>query len=158
MSSPNLFVVGATVLWAVVGAFLAVVDLRTRRLPTRPIWATAGSVWVLYSVASIVEGTHQRLLDGLIGALLCGGLLAVVHFAHPPSMGFGDVRLSVLNGLVCGWWGWQVAVVGLAAGFMLALPEAVYTLVRYGPRDGRPLGPYLVAGSAPVVIWINAIS
>ena len=37
---------------------------------------------------------------------------------------------------------------GLAAGFVLALPQAVWTLIREDSKTGKPLGPYLVAGSA----------
>jgi hypothetical protein len=73
--------------------------------------------------------------------------MAAVHFAHPPSLGFGDVRLSVLNGLLCGWWGLQVALAGLAAGFVLALPEALVALARHGLRERRPPGPYRLLGS-----------
>ncbi len=146
-------VLTALVAWAAAAARLAVVDLRTRTLPTRIIWSAAGAVWVLYAVAAISEGVPAGLVGAAIGAAVCGGALAVVHFAHPPSLGFGDVRLAVLNGLLCGWWGWRAALAALAAGFLLALPEAVVTLVREGARAARPLGPYLISGTAGVVIW-----
>ena len=139
--------------WGASAAWLAVYDLRTRTLPTRVIWCTAGAVWVLWVVASLLEADASGLIGAAIGAAICGGGLAVVHFCHPPSMGFGDVRLAVLNGLLCGWWGWRIALAGLAAGFLLALPEAIITLARKGLSASRPLGPYLVAGSAAAAIW-----
>ena len=120
------------------------------------IWPTAAVVWVLYSAASLVEGRAAGLVGAAVGAAVCGSALAAVHLAHPPSMGFGDVRLSVLNGLLCGWWGWQTALLGLAAGFMLAVPEAVVAMARHGLRASRPLGPYLVAGAAAATIWAAA--
>lgn len=146
----------AVVTWFCAAVWLAVTDLRTRLLPTRWIWPTAGAVWVLYASAAIIDAEPAGLIGAAVGAALCGGALAAVHFAHPPSMGFGDVRLSVLNGLVCGWWGWHVALVGLAAGFFLALPEALVTMVRQGIRTSRPLGPYLVAGTAVALVWAVA--
>ena len=146
--------VGAAVaVWLVAGVRLAVTDLRTGLLPTRVIWPTAAVVWVLYSAASLVEAEHAGLLGALVGAAACGGLLASVHLVHPPALGFGDVRLSVLNGLLCGWWGWQTAVLGLTAGFVLALPEALIVLARHGRSASRPLGPYLLAGAAAAVGW-----
>lgn len=151
MTAPAL-VIAALVVWAAAGVRLALVDLRSRILPTRLIWSTAGVVWVLFTAASLVAGEPDGLAGAAVGGAVCGGALAVVHFVHPPAMGFGDVRLSALNGLVCGWWGWQAALLGLMAGFLLALPEAVVTLVRLGPRAGRPLGPYLVAGTAAASI------
>ncbi|MXV90666.1 MAG: prepilin peptidase [Acidimicrobiia bacterium] len=156
MIAPAL-VLAALVVWAAAGVRLAVIDFRSRILPTRLIWSAAGAVWVLYTAASLVEGVPEGLVGAAIGGAACGGALAVVHFSHPPSMGFGDVRLGVLNGLLCGWWGWQAALLGLMAGFLLALPEAVVTLVREGPRAGRPLGPYLIAGAAAVTAW-SAVS
>ena len=146
-------VVAALVVWGGAGGVLAVTDFRHRVLPTRIIWPTAGVVWVLYTAASLVERASAGLLWAAVGGAACGAALAVVHVAHPPSLGFGDVRLGVLNGLLCGWWGWQAALAGLMAGFLLALPEALITLVREGARASRPLGHYLLAGAAAVAIY-----
>ena len=146
-------VLAALAVWGVAGVWLAVTDLRSRILPTRIIWSTGAVVWVLYVAASLVAGEPGGLVGAAIGAAICGAALAVVHFAHPPSLGFGDVRLSVLNGLVCGWWGWQAALLGLMAGFLVALPEALVTLIRDGPRASRPLGHYLVVGAVAVAIY-----
>ena len=151
-----MLVAAAAAAWLTAGVWLAVADLRTGLLPTRVIWPTAGVVWALYAAASLEEAEPAGLIGAALGAALCGAILAAVHFAHPPSMGFGDVRLSVLNGLLCGWWGWQAALVGLMAGFALALPEALVVLARHGMRASRPLGPYLLAGAAAAVGWAAA--
>ena len=151
-----MLIAAAAAAWLTAGVWLAVADLRTGLLPTRVIWPTAGVVWALYAAASLVAAEPAGLIGAALGAALCGAILAAVHFAHPPSMGFGDVRLSVLNGLLCGWWGWQAALVGLMAGFALALPEALVVLARHGMRASRPLGPYLLAGAAAVVVWAAA--
>ncbi len=108
---------------------------------------------MLYSAASLIETDASGLLGSVLGGLVCGSALAAVYFLNPAWMGFGDVRLAALNGLLCGWWGWQVALWGLGAGFAAALPQAIWVLAREGSKAGRPLGPYLVAGSAAVVIW-----
>ena len=151
MSAP--LVISGIALWGGAAVRLAIVDLRTRTLPTRVIWSTAGIVWALYVAASLGAARADGLIGAAIGAAICGAALAVVHFAHPPSMGFGDVRLATLNGLVCGWWGWQAALLGLAAGFLVALPQAIITLIREGSRASRPLGPYLVLGAGATVAW-----
>lgn len=154
------FVVAALVVWGGAGGWLSVVDWRTRLLPTGVIWGAAGVVWGLYSVASMIEANPAGLLSAVAGGLGCGAVLAAVHYIHPPSLGFGDVRLGVLNGMLCGWWGWQAALVGLAAGFVLALPQAVWTLARQGAQTGKPFGPYMVAGSAVAAVrwaWTDGL-
>lgn len=153
---PAVLVAVAAAAWLVAGVWLAVTDWRTGLLPTRVIWPAAGAVWVLYAAAALLEGEPAGLIGAALGAAACGAALGAVHLAHPPSMGFGDVRLSVLNGLLCGWWGWQAALVGLMAGFVAAMPEAVVVLVRQGLRASRPLGPYLVAGAGAVALWSAA--
>ena len=149
-------VAAAAVVWLASGIWLGITDFRTGLLPTRVIWTTAAGVWVLYAAASLAAAEPAGLVGAALGAAACGALMAAVHFIHPPSMGFGDVRLSVLNGLLCGWWGWQVALVGLTLGFVLAVPEAVVVLLRHGLRTSRPLGPYLLAGAAAAAAWAAA--
>ena len=152
----SVLVAAAVAAWLGAGVRLAVTDLRTGRLPTRLIWPAAGIVWLLYAVASLIEAEPDGLIGAAVGAAVCGAIMAAVHFIHPSGLGFGDVRLSVLNGLLCGWWGWDVAVWGLAAGFALAVPEALVVLVRHGRSASRPLGPYLLAGTAAAVGWAAA--
>ena len=160
MEASAVPVAAAAAAWLGAGVRLAVTDLRTGLLPTRLIWPTAAAVWVLYAAASLIEaepgGPDGGLIGAALGAAACGALMAGVHFVHPPSLGFGDVRLSVLNGLLCGWWGWQAALLGLTAGFVLALPEALVVLARHGLRQSRPLGPYLLAGAAAAAGWAAA--
>ena len=154
--APAVLVATAALAWLVAGVSLAVTDLRTGLLPTRVVWPAAGLVWALLAAASLLDAEPKGLVGAVLGAAASGAILAAVHFAHPPSMGFGDVRLSVLNGLLCGWWGWQLAPLGLLAGFALAAPEALVVILRQGLRASRPLGPYLVAGTAAVVAWSMA--
>lgn len=152
----SVLIAVAAAAWLVAGLRLAVTDLRTGLLPTRLIWSTVAVVWVLYAAASLIEAESGGLIGAALGAAACGAIMAAVHFVHPPSLGFGDVRLSVLNGLLCGWWGWEVALLGLTAGFVLALPEALVVLARLGPRASRPLGPYLLAGTLVAAGWAAA--
>jgi len=149
----STLVVSALTAWLVSAVGLSIIDLRTRTLPTRIIWAAAGAVWLLYTAAALLAGRSGPLAGAALGALAASAPLALIHLIHPPSMGFGDVRFAVLNGMVCGWWGWHVALGGLAAGFGAALPEAVAVMIRHGARTSRPLGPYLAIGAGAAAWW-----
>ncbi|MYB80784.1 MAG: prepilin peptidase, partial [Acidimicrobiales bacterium] len=139
--------------WLIAASWLSIIDLRTRTLPTRIIWSTAAAVGVLLTAAALLAGRAEGIYGAALGALACSAPLAVVHFAHPPSMGFGDVRFAVLNGMLCGWWHWALALAALAASFLAASPDAVWTMTRRGTRASRPLGPYLALGTAGAVGW-----
>lgn len=148
----------AAAVWAAAALRLSVIDLRTRTLPSRIIWAAAAVVWVLYSAAALAAADPALLANAAAGAAACAAPLAVIHIAHRPSMGLGDVRFSVLNGMLCGWWGWQAAVAALAGAFCLALPEALWAMARHGPRTARALGPYLAVGAGATAAWSAAMS
>jgi len=77
----------ALAVWGASASWLAIVDRRTRTLPTRVIWSTAGVVWILWTAASLLEAQPAGLLGAAIGAAVCGGLLAAVHAVHPPVAG-----------------------------------------------------------------------
>ena len=67
----------------------------------------------------------------------------------PAGLGFGDVKLLGLLGLVLGWVGWAVL---LAAVFLGLMARAAFSLVlvltrRAGWRTAVPFGPPLLAGA-----------
>ncbi|MCY3948707.1 MAG: prepilin peptidase [Acidimicrobiaceae bacterium] len=158
MSVVGALVVAAGAVWLGAAVRLSVIDLRTRTLPTRIIWSTAAVVWGIYCAASLAVSEPDALIGAALGALAGSAPLAAIHLVHPPSMGAGDVRFSALNGLVCGWWGWQTALIGLALAFCAALPEAVVAMARRGRNASRPLGPYLALGTVAAWVWGAATS
>ena len=76
----------------------------------------------------------------------------------PSSLGFGDVKLSGLIGLVLGWLGLGTAVFGLLAGFV-----AGGVIGRHAHRAaGRAalhiaFGPAMIVGAAPRWTGVPAV-
>lgn len=134
-----------------VSVALAVVDWRTRLLPRRLVLpALAGSAvtipvsWALGGFDG-GSGTAVRTLLGCAAAFLVFFLL---WFVHPRGMGYGDVRLSGLLGLVLAYVGWSEWVVGLYGGFLLgALIGGVLSLLKVVDRKGYPFGPFMLVGA-----------
>jgi leader peptidase (prepilin peptidase)/N-methyltransferase len=93
-----------------------------------------------------------------LGLLLYGGILFVVA-AVSGGMGFGDVKLAALVGLVLGSLG--LRFVGVASGAAIAL-GGIGGLVALGMGRGRksaiPFGPYLAAGAVIASLWGEEIS
>ncbi|WP_114423173.1 prepilin peptidase [Nocardioides houyundeii] len=127
---------------------LAVVDWRTRLLPT---WVIRRTYWVL-GVLAVAAGVLSGDLDALLRAGL-GGLVAlacffVLWFIHPRGLGFGDVRLSGVLGIALGYLGWGELVAGLYSAFLVGgIGGALLALLRLADRKGVPFGPFLVIGA-----------
>ncbi|MQY29037.1 prepilin peptidase [Nocardia aurantia] len=145
MSATSVSVVSARVLLTAWCALLAVIDLRTRRLPN-PLTA-AGAVAVLGYAA----GTG-RLLPALVGALLLAGPYLVVHLAVPAAFGAGDVKLAVGLGAAAalggaGAWVWSA----LGAPVLTALAGVARPR---GPR-ALPHGPAMCVCTLAALGWAS---
>lgn len=149
----------AVVLVTVAAAVLTVVDARTHRLPDAivlPAWA--GSL-VLLAVAALLTGDVAALVRAGVGGAVAFVAYAALRLAHPPGLGFGDVKLAGLLGTVLGWSGWPALVVGLLAPFLLGGAWAVLLLVlrRASRTTAVPFGPFMVLGAVLGVLAGDAV-
>ena len=81
-----------------------------------------------------------------IGGALLFVFFTVLATAHPAGMGFGDVKLAGLIGLVLGYLSWPALLLGCFAGFLLG-GVAGLALIRRGRDTVIPYGPFLIAGA-----------
>lgn len=137
-----------------VSVALAVVDWRTRLLPTRLIApayvVTVALVLATWLVGSLLGGGFETgpLVRALVGWAGAGGLYLLLWLIHPRGMGYGDVRLSGVLGIVLGYAGWAELVVGVYGGFLLGgVLGGVLSLLRRVDRAGYPFGPFMLLGA-----------
>jgi leader peptidase (prepilin peptidase)/N-methyltransferase len=127
---------------------LVLVDLRARRLPDPLTLGGAGALVVLLAVSGAWSGDFGPLWRGLAGAGLLAGVLLLLHLVSPSGMGFGDVKLGLLLGVLVGCRGPGLALTTLLvaglAGSLLGLTLAVATRRRH---ITLPFGPCLVLGA-----------
>ncbi len=139
----------AFVLLALVAVPLAVIDARHQRLPDRLLLPAVPASIALLTLAAAPGAQWSRF--GV--ALACGTavfvLFALVWFALPRSLGFGDVKLLGWLTLNTGWFGVDVAVLGLLAGFVVGAVVALGRMLagRAGLRTRFAFGPMLIAGA-----------
>jgi len=144
------------------------VDLACGRIPTRFVYLTGVPVGVAMVVASLVDGEPGSLAGGLVGAGLVMVTLGSLWLASPRMLGFGDVRLGTLVGLVVGWVGWTadepvldpltwVVRAMLAAGVLGSIAGGVLLVVRRR-NQSYPFGPWLSVGGAIAVLLAAASS
>jgi leader peptidase (prepilin peptidase)/N-methyltransferase len=133
---------------------LACIDLEKYLLPKRVVYPTAGASATFLVVATIWGGEWHRLGIAAIGAAIAFGVFFALNWVNPRWLGFGDVRLAGVIGLVLGWLGLPYLLVGLLAANLAGLIVAV-VLIGTGrmKRDTPiPYGVFLSAGSVVAVL------
>ena len=98
---------------------LSVIDLDTKRLPDVIVLPVTAATTVLLAIAAAIDSQWDDFGRALIGAVLGFAVLFAIHFVRPDGMGFGDVKLSFLCGLLLGWYGLAYVAIGLYGGFVL---------------------------------------
>lgn len=147
--------------WVVVcgvGSWLAYVDLRTQLLPyklTAPLHVVTA---VLVFGAALVTWDWVLAVKALVGML---GVFGVFRLAYSVgrlyqggALGYGDVRLAAILGLVLGPIGLVATEAGMFAGFLIG---GLVGLVSGKWRRYYALGPYLVVGAVLGAVWPRVV-
>ena len=129
---------------------LAQVDLAVHRLPDRVVLPSIAVVTVAWLVDAVVLGTWDALLRAVLAGLVAFVAAVAAALVSPGGMGFGDVKLLGLLGVLLGWFGWAVLGLGVVLGFVAGALGTVVLLVlrRTGWRSEVALGPALLLGAA----------
>ncbi|MBC6448567.1 prepilin peptidase [Actinokineospora xionganensis] len=146
-------------LYAWFAVSLAVVDFRERRVPdviTLAGYPVFGCTLTLAAVAVAASGHSWKPLvwNAILGATAFLAIHATIHLVHPPSLGAGDVKLSVPLGALLG----AVDLIALplaltlAAVITLALAVAAPRTLRTRWRSGIPHAPGMLAATALFVL------
>lgn len=141
------------------GVLLAVIDWRVQRLPSKIIYLTLAGVLAGLAFASIVQRDWVPLATAVTGGLLFTNAFFLVWLFTTKAtgmvvLGFGDVRLAGLLGVVLGWYGLQFVLYGAIVGHLLAFAIIVATSIRGGSwRMQYSFGPPLIAGTLAVVLF-----
>jgi leader peptidase (prepilin peptidase) / N-methyltransferase len=140
------------------GVLLAVIDWKVQRLPTRIVYLTLAGVGAGLVFASVVEWNWVPLATAVVGAALFANAFYLIwffttRFAGMVVIGFGDVRLAAVLGLILGWYGLPYVLYGAIAGHLLAVAIAAGTCIRDRKLHMRySFGPPLIAGALAVVL------
>ena len=140
--------------FAAVSIALALIDLDTHRLPDAVVGPAYPLVLVLLAATSGATGDWAALARGAAGLVALTLAYYAVHVVRPDGMGFGDVKLAGLIGLVTGYVGWGALAVGAFAAFVLAGGYGVALIAtgRAHRRSGLAFGPWMLAGG-----WLGLV-
>jgi leader peptidase (prepilin peptidase)/N-methyltransferase len=152
-------------LWLIpVGVAVAVIDLRTLIVPTRIVWPAFGVLVALSVASAAIEGEWAWLLTAAIGLAALAGPLFALWFVLPASMGFGDVRLTVLLGWAIGFYagtrplaGVVIALICLVLASVLGLAIGIVAIGARGRKAQVPFGPALVLAAFLCIAFAEPI-
>jgi len=147
-----------------VAAALVVTDVTTMRLPdslTLPLYPVAVLGLVVAALTSGQSFLDAPWVRSLLSALVWGGFYFALFAIGPiflgkESMGFGDVKLAPVLGLLLGWVGWGASMTGLFAGFLIGAVMGI--VMRVGRGQAFPYGPSLLAGALLGLLFGQAIA
>jgi leader peptidase (prepilin peptidase)/N-methyltransferase len=142
---------------APIAAACAVIDAKTRLIPTPLVQAAGAAGLGLLLVAAIVTGAWSSLGRAALAGATAGAVFFAMYWITRGSVGMGDVRLIAVLGLYAGWLGWAQLLAVVVAAYFIALPVAVARLAR-GRRDAIAFGPFLIAGFYVALIGSSLLS
>ncbi|MFE6649091.1 prepilin peptidase [Nocardioides sp. NPDC057772] len=138
---------------------LAYVDWRVQRLPKLPILAATGVGLALLGAEWLSTRDTEAALGALAGLVIARSAFWLLWRLLPHAMGFGDVRLAALVGLVLGRLGWDHLAVGLWAGLAIfgvwGIGRAVAQRSRTAMREPLAYGPFMIWG---MLVGVLAVS
>lgn len=142
-----------------VWVLLAYVDWRVQRLPKAPILAATAAGLGLLAAEWLWTRDTAAALGALAGLVIARSAFWLLWRMLPHAMGFGDVRLAALVGLVLGRLGWEQLAVGLWAGLAIfgvwGIGRALVQRSRTAMREPLAYGPFMILG---MLVGVLAVS
>ncbi|MFQ6020169.1 MAG: prepilin peptidase [Dehalococcoidia bacterium] len=132
---------------------LAVTDLERRLIPNRIVYPAlllaAALAWAWPDTDNVISPSWQ---DRFVGGGTAFVLMVGLYLLGRGALGFGDVKMAALMGLVVGL---GAAILGLLlATFTAAALVAVLMALRIlHRRDYIPYGPFIALGAIIAILW-----
>lgn len=139
----------ATAVWIYVvgGVLISWIDLDVQRIPDRILATWAPLVGVTVTAAAVNGPDWGLLARAAAGAAGLGAWFIALALAG--SMGFGDVKLAAVTGVLTGALGWVALALSVLVGFTAGAIAGVGLLARgRDPSSHLAFGPAIVLGAA----------
>jgi leader peptidase (prepilin peptidase)/N-methyltransferase len=134
-----------------VGAALTFIDLDVHRLPDLIVLPSYPIAFVLLLVPTVVSGHWGWLLRAVLAGLVLFVVYLVLALVSPGGggLGFGDVKLAGVLGLLLGWLGWGTVIVSVLAAFVIGGVIALILLLtgRVSRSSHIAFGPSMILGA-----------
>ena len=138
---------------------LAFVDLDVHRLPDRIQLPAYPVLALLLAACSYASGDWSPFVRALIAGLVLWLLFLILGILPGGGIGFGDVKLAGLLGMLLGWLSWTHVMRGTVATFLIGGVVAllVMAIAGKGRRDEFAYGPSMLLGAVVALIAPRAL-
>ncbi|NEE01342.1 prepilin peptidase [Phytoactinopolyspora halotolerans] len=145
---------------AALGAAMVYVDIREHRLPDWLTFPALAAAAATLAIAAGVDGAWDAYGRACAAAAVSFAFFLVLALLRPSDLGLGDVKLAAVVGLLLGWIGWPVLVVGIFGAFLIGGVVGVVLLTagRAGRRSAIPFGPPMLLATLAVTVWGDSIA
>ncbi|MXW34801.1 hypothetical protein F4X33_20350 [Candidatus Poribacteria bacterium] len=140
--------------WMLLGAHASWTDLRQAIISRRACWATGTAIAASWAVSAFALGEPGRLARSLAATAAVASLVEITYRIRPSAVGYGDIRLIIVNSLLVSWWGFSCPWWALATGAIAAWPGALMTRLRSGRDATVRCAPALAFGTALVAAFL----
>jgi len=139
------------IFWLIIMSFFVIIfifDLKYFIIPDEVIYPAIflSIIWIIYSFLVQTIDSHEVILIIISGLGASLFFFLIWFFSKGMAMGFGDVKLALLIGLLLGF---PNTIVGLFLGFLLGaiIGSIAVFLKKKGFKSEVPFAPFLVAGT-----------
>lgn len=141
-----------------IGVALSVIDWHTKLLPRVVVVPATLAAVVLVVIVGLATGEREALVRALVAMVVVRTFYWVLWSVLPGvGMGFGDVRLAAIVGLVLGWSGWGAVAIGVWVGMAaFGLPGLALAIIRWDRKLLKkpfPFGPFMLVGAVVGLVW-----
>ncbi len=147
----------AALAWlALLGVPLAVIDVRSRRLPDWLTIPAFAGVIALLGAGALAGRQPGHFGQAILGATALAGFYLALMVIRPGGMGLGDVKLAASVGAVLAWASWEALLAGTFLAFALAAVcgLALMAMGRATRGSQLPFGPFLLIGALGAIIVV----
>lgn len=137
---------------------LALIDIRSRRVPRLPVLLGLVLQTVTLLVFSLIQAQPMLLVQCLLLTLASAGLQLMLALIRPGALGLGDVTATGLVALSLSVLGWTTILVWwVMMGLLGLVALALVWLARHRSRPARPNNPLSLA-YVPVILAAAAVA
>lgn len=138
-----------TLIFVVQSVRLSIIDIRTHRLPDRLVFPLYGLIAVPLFAVMLIDQDFVRARNTAYGTVVLFGFYYLLRKLSRNTLGFGDVKLAGVIGMICAFvaplnmvWATVFAFLLGGVGSLLLLVSKKATATTH-----IPFGPFMLAGT-----------